>query len=146
MKTDFGLDFGLEALFGFERIFGLTFRILITGSRDWTDELTVNMAIHDLKEQYPFQWEDVIIVHGDCPTGADAIADYFASQADLTTERHPSDWNKYGKAAGPKRNKEMVDLGADIVLAFRKPGSKGTQNCINYALAAGLPVKIYDAP
>jgi hypothetical protein len=120
------------------------FRILITGSRDWTDESTLYNAISDLKNWYNFQWEDVVIVHGDCPTGADALADHFASQADLTTERHPADWEQFGKFAGPKRNQEMVDAGADVVLAFPKGLSKGTRGTIKKAQDAGLTVKIYE--
>lgn len=120
------------------------FRILITGSRDWSDEKAIENAIIDLSNWYPFQWEDVVIVHGDCPTGADAIAQRFAEEVGLITERHPADWNKFGKFAGPKRNMEMVDLGADVVLAFPKGVSKGTRGCLKYAQEAGLTVKVYE--
>lgn len=119
-------------------------RILITGSRDWTDKDAVIDAIMDLNNWYPIDWDEVVIVHGDCPTGADKIADDWAKATGIETDPHPANWELFGKAAGPKRNKEMVDLGADIVLAFPKGKSAGTRGCIKLAQEAGLPVKIFE--
>lgn len=118
-------------------------RILITGSRDWTDRNTIFNAILDLREDFPFYWEDVVIVHGDCPTGADFLAQSIAEQCDLVTERHPADWQAFGKFAGPKRNQEMVDLGADVCLAFPLYPSKGTRHCMGAAEKAGIPVRVF---
>lgn len=116
-------------------------RILITGSRNWSDESVIENAILDLNNWYPLDWDETVIVHGAAP-GADALARRFAVKADLTQDPHPADWGRYGKAAGPKRNQEMVDLGADVVLSFMEPESKGTRHCTAQALKAGLPVKI----
>lgn len=116
-------------------------RILITGSRDWNDSQAIAKAILNFA---PFNWEEVTIVHGDCPTGADAMAQRFAESLEIETERHPANWSLYGRAAGPKRNQKMVDLGADIVLAFMNPGSKGTADCVKRAKKAGLTVRIYE--
>lgn len=82
------------------------------------------------------------IVHGDCPTGSDAQAQQFCEDFGIVTERHPADWSK-GRSAGPKRNQQMVDLGADIVLAFMEEGSKGTKHCVGAAQRAGLPVVVH---
>lgn len=119
-------------------------RILITGSRDWTDTRAIADALLDLNDWYPIDWDEVVIVHGHCPTGADHIADVFASSYNIRVERHPANWGLHGKAAGPLRNKKMVDLGADIVLAFPKGKSKGTRGCIKLAEEAGLTVKVYE--
>lgn len=119
-------------------------RILVTGSRDWTDKQAIVDAVMDLNNWYPIDWDEVVIVHGACPTGADKIADDFAEAYGLQVERHAANWSLHGKAAGPKRNQKMVDLGADIVLAFPKGTSKGTRNCIKAAEKAGLRVKVYE--
>lgn len=37
----------------------------------------------------------------------------------------------------------MVDLGADVCLAFMNPGSKGTKNCVDKAIKAGIEVKLF---
>lgn len=87
------------------------------------------------------------IRHGECTQGgADIIAQYWARQYDgLEDDPMPADWEKYGKPAGHIRNQEMVDKEPqpDVCLAFFKSGAanRGTQNCVDKAVAAGIPVK-----
>lgn len=126
-------------------------RILITGSRNWTD---VN-AIHAdmLLEAVTGCWNDmssVTVMHGGCPTGADAIADRLARQLGFNVFIYPADWEGLGKAAGPTRNKRMVEECADyvnnggkaVVLAFRKGKSRGTTSTIKFAEDHGLTIRI----
>jgi hypothetical protein len=61
----------------------------------------------------------------------------------FTAEPHPADWAQHGKAAGMIRNREMVALGADVVLAFPLGRSPGTRGCIRTAEEAGLTVKVH---
>lgn len=116
-------------------------RILITGSRHWDDPTPIADALTQA-------WEDlgrpgqVTLVHGDCPTGgADRLAATQATQRGWAVEAHPADWDTHGRAAGPLRNQKMVDLGADITLAFPGPNSRGTWDCIRRAQAEGIPVR-----
>ena len=107
-------------------------RILITGSRTWTD-------VQFIKEL--FAWhppKEVTLVSGNCPLGADAICEQIAKEFGWMLELHPADWKKHGKSAGFKRNKEMVDLGADKCYAFIKDGSKGATHTANLAEKAGI--------
>ena len=55
-------------------------------------------------------------------------------------ESHPAEWKTYGKAAGMRRNAEMVALGADLCLAFPTPASIGTYGCMEMARKAGIKV------
>lgn len=81
------------------------------------------------------------MVHGDCPTGADFYAREFCERhPEVTEERYPALWDKYGKAAGPIRNGTMCNLGADVCLAFPREGSRGTIDCIQRAKTVGIPV------
>lgn len=119
-------------------------RILITGSRDWDDR----ERIHDTL-QFHYLWqtmhreedEEVVLVSGACPTGADAIAEEIWTSQGLPVERHPADWHRFGKRAGFLRNAEMVDLGANVCLAFIKNGSKGATMTADLAEKAGIEVR-----
>ena len=122
-----------------------TRRILVTGSREWLDRRGVWRALHE----QAIGTDGVTVVHGDCPTGADRYAREWCAETQLeglpvTEERHPADWDKHGRAAGPIRNNEMVALGADIVLAFPLGESRGPRGCMRAADAAGIPVITYE--
>lgn len=117
-------------------------RILVTGSRNWTGRITIEMALYEAWRTLGFP-QSVTLVHGACPTGADAVADEAGRRNGWEMERHRADWDKYGKAAGPIRNQEMVDAGADICVAFLLPESRGTRDCIRRAKAAGIEVREY---
>ena len=116
-------------------------RVLITGSRDWTDEEAIYRA---LAAHTGFE-HNVTLLSGHCPTGADAIAERYAKTKGWDIELHPADWGKYGKYAGPKRNQEMVDRKPDLVLAFILNGSKGASGTVAMAKKAGLRVHVVEA-
>jgi hypothetical protein len=71
--------------------------------------------------------------------GADEGAKDWAKSEGITCMEFCADWKTHGKAAGPIRNRKMLDEGRpDIVVAL--PGGKGTANMINQAQARGVPV------
>lgn len=113
------------------------YRVLVTGSRTWTDVDTLN-------EQLNLAWTvhrgRMVLMHGDCPQGADALADTWAEVNGVPVERHPADWNLHGKKAGIIRNEDMVATRPDIVLSFNRGNSPGTAHCTRVAEAAGLKV------
>lgn len=116
-------------------------RILITGSRTWTDKVTIAQAIREawLVAGRPY---GVVVVTGGA-RGADYIAGVYAKRLGFSVEVHEvtkDEWAASGPAAGPQRNKLMVDLGADVCLAFIKNESKGATGCAKMAEKAGIPV------
>lgn len=117
-------------------------RILFTGSRTWTDIDLIKRAIYAVVVEHGSLREDTVFVHGACPRGADKIADDLGKRWGVTVERHPADWS-IGRAAGFIRNAHMVDLGADICLAFIKDESRGATHTANLAQAAGMPTRIF---
>ncbi|MEU1663633.1 DUF2493 domain-containing protein [Streptomyces sparsogenes] len=116
------------------------YRVLVTGSRDWEDQATVWQALADAVRDIPADCE-IVIVHGACPHGADTMADQWATKYGATIERHPANWRINGKRAGFIRNQHMVNLGADICLAFIRNGSRGASHTANLAEQAGIPTK-----
>lgn len=112
-------------------------RVIITGSRDWTEPHIVRGILDRLNEAHP---EDLIVVHGACPTGVDFYADRWCHWNGLHPVTFPADWRKLGPKAGPIRNTAMVNAGADLVIGFPMPGSVGTWDCMDAARAAGLTV------
>lgn len=127
-------------------------RILITGSRTWdlyesvssriTEAILDWVQTHPGLEKGPIDW--VSIVHGNCPRGADAIADNFATQIlRCTVERFDADWKNFGKSAGFRRNARMVNTAPDICLAFIRDKSAGSTGCRNLAKKAGIPTETF---
>jgi SLOG family YspA-like protein len=115
------------------------FRVIITGSREWPDKKKVWRVLDALLALRP----GLVLIHGDCLTGADAQADAWAHARGLYPERHPADWRTKGKRAGPIRNAKMARLGARLCIAFRLPGSRGTRNMISEAKRHGIRVIVY---
>lgn len=117
-----------------------TKRILITGSRTWQNASTINFA---LERETGDEWTDYVLVSGNCPLGADRMAEDAARSLGIEVELHPADWNTHGKRAGFLRNAEMVKLGADVCLAFIRDDSKGATMTANLAEKAGIALSIY---
>lgn len=141
-------------------------RILITGSRGWTDRTTIGRIIMNQINMYCPMLMDangnpdrrdvsqVTIVHG-AARGADQLAGVWAAGCEppLTTEPHPvtnADWSRNPRVAGYMRNEHMVGLGADVCIAFILPcmsetcrrieshGSHGASHCADLAELSGI--------
>jgi hypothetical protein len=121
-------------------------RILVTGSRNWGDRSPVERQ--RLETALSALWEAhgprAVLVSGACPTGADSLAERLWQAWGGSVERHPADW-RMGRTAGPKRNRRMVNSGADICLAFVKDSSPGATGCVKLAEQAGIKVERYEA-
>lgn len=108
--------------------------VLVTGGRDYTDMGTVFDCLTKLDEQF----ERMIIVHG-AADGADSLAYDVCQEVGIEQCCLPACWNKYIRAAGPIRNKLMLDLfNVDLVLAF--PGDVGTANMKEQAAKQEIPI------
>ena len=120
------------------------YRILVTGSRDWDDVTTIGAALEQaLIDAGP---RPVLVVHGACPSGADWHADHYArwmrgKGVAIDVEQHPANWQVNGKRAGFIRNAHMVNLGADVCLAFIRNGSRGASHTAALAEKAGICVR-----
>ncbi|MEU1309467.1 SLOG family protein [Streptomyces cinnamoneus] len=127
-----------------------TYRVLVTGSRDWDDPERVRFELNSIYDALISPGQTMTVVHGACPTGADRHAHQWCADRQrfggpVIEEQHPATWLTHSRAAGPLRNKHMVDLGADLCLAFIRAGSRGATHCARLAEAADIPIRRYTA-
>jgi len=109
----------------------MTNRIVICGTRDFNDAQLLYSTIDALIKNA----ESSEIVTGGC-RGADKIGECYAQNNNIPLKVFPADWGKYGRAAGPIRNKQMLDYALKekaTVIAFWDGKSRGTLNMINIA-------------
>ena len=109
--------------------------ILICGDRNWNDKELIRSMIRD-------KMPDLVIV-GDA-RGADIQAYECCKEDGFTVISVDAKWWKYGMAAGPIRNREMLDLKPNLVLAFHDDlaHSKGTLDTVTEAKRLGIKVQV----
>jgi hypothetical protein len=121
-------------------------KVAVTGGRSFSAREVVYLALSraNKRERITF------VLHGACPSGVDAHAAAWAMDhgVEHSVRTYAADWDKYGKAAGPIRNREMLTTEKpDLVLVF--PGGRGTRDCELQARKLGLNVELvatgYDA-
>ena len=116
-------------------------KYIITGTRDLQQPEQITSILNHYLTQYdPNQ---VMLIHGGC-RGVDLIARDYAISLDVDVKEYKPNWSRYGRAAGPIRNKQMLEDNPDAtVLAFPAPKSKGTVDCINQARKRNMKVDVY---
>ena len=108
-------------------------RVLVCGSREWTDRQKVWNELDSIKPE--------LIIHGGA-RGADSLAGLWAAYKGISERIFLPDWELYGKSAGVRRNNQMLDTNPDLVLAFWDGESKGTAHTIKEAHKRGIQTKV----
>lgn len=108
-------------------------RLLVCGDRNWTDKGPIEAYLST------FTPGTTVVIHGGA-RGADTIAGEVATQMGMAVEQYPADWAQYGRAAGPVRNRQMLNSQIDLVVWFHRDiaSSRGTRNMIAQAGQAGI--------
>lgn len=140
-------------------------RLLLSGSREETDRLTVVAALSDACNSMKQGRRMIRLIHGGAPgadsTGGSVWRDWVRGWPQLFVEAevHPADWDscgpdcpprphrksrrnggEYCPLAGHRRNAHMISLGADLCVTLARSWDSGTGNCARLARAAGIPV------
>jgi hypothetical protein len=119
------------------------FRVLVTGSRTWKDYGRIYRRLAELGNA-DHGTQMLVVIHGDAPNGADALADRAARDLGYHVRKYPADWD-LGKTAGKDRNGFMLRTEQpQVVLAFWEDESSGTGDCIEKALDMGCYVEIHE--
>lgn len=119
----------------------MDFRILVCGDRNWTNY----SAIRNTLKRFCDGKKNVVVIDGAC-RGADNLGHKAAKALGFKWQRFPADWTLHGKAAGPIRNREMVEKGKpELVLAFHNniDQSRGTRDMLYAAKEAGVTTKLF---
>lgn len=111
-------------------------RVLVCGSRHFNDA--------ELMEDVLKEFNISCVIEGEA-RGADTLARKYAERHGIHVDAFPAQWDLHGKAAGPIRNTQMLRVGKpELVIAFKGPSSRGTQNMIDQAMKAGIETKVID--
>ena len=110
-------------------------RVLVCGGRNYDDQDTLDGVLNAIYANTPI----TEILHGGA-SGADAMADDWATLAGVRSRSFPAQWKTFGRRAGPIRNGLMLLEGKpDLVVAF--PGGAGTRDMVAQAKRKGVPVR-----
>ena len=114
-------------------------KILVCGSRGYTDNKRVYEVLDTLRLMYP---ADLTIISG-MARGPDRYAALYAAMNNIPLETYLPDWEQHGKRAGIIRNMRMLTEGKpQNVIAFWDGVSKGTQHMIHAAKRKNITVTI----
>lgn len=111
-------------------------RVIIAGTRDFNDYSLLSTKCDFILSKT----SDIEIVSGTAK-GADKLGEKYAEERGYQIKRFPANWDKFGKSAGYKRNKEMAEY-SDALIAFWDGKSKGTKHMIDLAKENNLKIKI----
>lgn len=110
-------------------------RVIIAGSRDFEDFEQLAGAVRDSG----FRITEVV---SGCARGADLLGEVWAEEQGIPVKKFPAEWEKFGKMAGPIRNRRMAQY-AQGLIALWDGSSRGTENMIQLAQEKGIPVHIH---
>ena len=120
---------------------------IVSGSRDLEDVELVAAAVRAAG----WVGEIDVVIHGGA-RGIDTAAHQWAVEQGIPVDVFPADWDRYGKAAGMRRNADMavracaVAMQTDLTaccIAIPGPGSVGTWGMVKICERKGIPVSVY---
>jgi hypothetical protein len=117
--------------------------MIFCGDRNWDDPVPIQRMFDKEKPD--------LILEGEA-RGADKLSRREARLRGIDFEMFDADWDRYGRAAGPIRNREMllrlialeVEGWEVAVAAFHSnlENSKGTKNMVEIAKVANIRVEV----
>ncbi|WP_433034204.1 hypothetical protein [Actinomycetospora sp. CA-053990] len=110
-------------------------RVLVAGSKFWTDGKTLTGAL-------ALVWEpDAVLVTGACPEGVEELAARRWQQWGGRVERWEFDWDQSQGTVVAGRHQRMLEARAAVCLTFG--GLIGPQSLEAMSRAAGVPTYLW---
>jgi len=111
-------------------------KVIVAGSRSLGTWSQVTQAIVNSG------WEkDITEIVSGTARGVDTMGELYANTYNIPIRRFPANWSKYGKAAGPIRNREMAEY-ADMLIAVWDGKSPGTGSMIRTMQLLAKPLYV----
>lgn len=115
-------------------------KLIIAGSRTLIEEsVEIRKTVDNILTTMNMQVDE--IVSGNA-AGPDKIGESYAQMKNIRVTSMPADWGKYGRAAGPIRNKQMAHY-ADVGIVFWDGVSKGSLNMIEEMSKLNKPCLVH---
>jgi predicted Rossmann-fold nucleotide-binding protein len=108
-------------------------KVLVCGGRNFSNAPRLYSALNAFHAKHKVS---LVIAGG--ARGADTLAAEWATTSGIHVAVVTALWGEHGKSAGPKRNRAMLLLAPDAVIAFA--GGPGTADMVAAAKAAGINV------
>lgn len=123
--------------------------VVTTGGRNYFGAVAEDCAHTILSLLHAAYGKRLHVHHGACSVGsrqpgstycgADGVVDDICATLGIPCTPHPAEWDRHGRAAGPRRNGEMLrETVPTLVVAF--PGGSGTEDCVRQARAMEINV------
>lgn len=115
-------------------------RVIIAGGRDFNNY----HILEKMCDYYIGKRENIEIISGKA-RGTDSLGEKYAKERATTVKEFPADWDRYNKAAGHIRNKQMAEYASEdngCLIAFWDGKSRGTKNMIENAKKYNLKIRV----
>lgn len=106
-------------------------KVLVAGSREIADSSLIERAVRESG------FTVTTLICG-MARGVDRLAYEWAKRNNIPVDEYPADWDRYGKSAGMRRNREMVDV-AEAAVVIWDGNSPGTENTIKLLKSKNVP-------
>jgi YspA, cpYpsA-related SLOG family len=116
-----------------------TYKVLVCGGREYDNR---DKIYHVLDAQLAKIGDSMLLITGGA-TGADTIAREWAVDRRVDHMILHAKWERFGKAAGPIRNRRMAGKKPRLVLVFHQDldNSRGTRDMVSVAESKHIKTK-----
>lgn len=121
------------------------FRVIIAGGSNFKDYELLKKKVDNILSSIN---DPITIISGHCMDkernviGADKLGEDYAYEKGYDLEMYPANWKRYGKPAGPIRNKKMAHQRIDAVILFWNGFSRGTKSMKEIAESMSIPTRV----
>lgn len=105
-------------------------KTIITGTRTFIDYNQFDFLLEELIADKNLQITEVF---SGLAAGPDSMGKIWAEERKIPVREFPANWDEFGNSAGPIRNREMLNAGAECLILFFDGKSAGSKNILKQA-------------